>query len=282
MLGRSYSWDDRVPHCHELGKGDLIVLWDSKHALGVSVIENIERARRSKRLLRCPACRRTDVRDRVSKSPRYRCGKCRSEFEEPKTESVTVDSFSADYSPSWTPIHHLNAEDCRALTQAHRSQQSIRPIKPELLRELILNLPRRSVSLLADRSGNIRGGHRQTIVRARLGQAAFRRSLESTFGCTCALTGSAPAKSLHAAHLYRYSDVGEHHEHGGLLVRADLHPLFDSGLITIDPDSGRIKCAAELLAYPALQELHGQLTKVPLAPGHRAWLRLHWQQWNTD
>ena len=39
------------------------------------------------------------------------------------------------------------------------------------------------------------------------------------------------------AHLYLYSDNPEHDLRGGLMLRCDLHALFDRWLITIDPDA---------------------------------------------
>ena len=78
-------------------------------------------------------------------------------------------------------------------------------------------------------------GHRQTLTRVRIGQAAFRKQLLDQFGEVCALTGPCPAEVLEAGHLYSYSKLGRHHKHGGLLLRRDVHALFDRGRLAVDP-----------------------------------------------
>ena len=41
---------------------------------------------------------------------------------------------------------------------------------------------------------------------------------------------------LEAAHIKDYSQSGPHRTNNGLLLRADIHRLFDDGYVTIDPD----------------------------------------------
>lgn len=79
------------------------------------------------------------------------------------------------------------------------------------------------------------GGHRQARVRVRVGQGGFRQRLLATQGPVCAFTGPGPAAALEAAHLYSYAAVGQHHDDGGLLLRRDVHRLFDQGDIAVDP-----------------------------------------------
>ena len=78
------------------------------------------------------------------------------------------------------------------------------------------------------------------------------------YGEACALTGPQPPGALEAAHLYLYSNNAEHDVRGGLLLRCDLHALFDRWLIAIDPDTWSIQIAPELMRYPGLAALDGQ------------------------
>lgn len=84
---------------------------------------------------------------------------------------------------------------------------------------------------------------RQRVLRSviqRRGQPAFRKALIEVYGGRCAITGCSIVDVLEAAHIYPYMD-GETNDVGnGLLLRADLHTLFDLRLISADPDTSRV------------------------------------------
>ncbi len=52
----------------------------------------------------------------------------------------------------------------------------------------------------------------------------------------CAMTGEKTLPVLEAAHIRQYSDGGPHRTSNGLLLRSDLHTLFDKGYMTVTPD----------------------------------------------
>jgi len=84
------------------------------------------------------------------------------------------------------------------------------------------------------------------LTHARLGQGSFRTLVIDAYGRRCALTGESTLPVLEAAHIRPYSDHGPHAISNGLLLRSDFHKLFDTGLITVEPDykirvSGRIR-----------------------------------------
>lgn len=120
----------------------------------------------------------------------------------------------------------------------------------------------------------IQGGHTTRLSKARKGQKAFKKALERLYGSTCAFTGPAPPEALNAAHLYAYADVAQHHERGGLLIRADLHRLFDEGLLTVD-SKDRIVVDKSLRKWSDYWALHGQSLKVRLTDPQRVWLAAH-------
>jgi hypothetical protein len=100
------------------------------------------------------------------------------------------------------------------------------------------------------------------IVR-RQGQPAFRRALVRAYGGRCAITGCDVLQVLEAAHIVPYRGPETNHVTNGLLLRGDLHTLFDLGLISIHPDAKLIVLAQALRAgeYGAL---HGQAIQLPL------------------
>jgi hypothetical protein len=72
--------------------------------------------------------------------------------------------------------------------------------------------------------------------------------------------------------------VGEHHVKGGLLLRRDVHRLFDLGHLAIDPETLTVDVAQSLAAFPAYASLAGKSLATPLTTGHRQWLRDHWEE----
>ena len=72
-------------------------------------------------------------------------------------------------------------------------------------------------------------------IRVRRGQSAFRVALMEAYGGRCAITGCAVEAVLEAAHITPYLGPLANHVSNGLLLRADLHTLFDCGLLAIDP-----------------------------------------------
>lgn len=70
----------------------------------------------------------------------------------------------------------------------------------------------------------------------RIGQGAFRVAVTDAYQRRCAITGEKTLPVLQAAHIKPYASGGEHLVNNGLLLRSDLHTLFDSGYVTIDTD----------------------------------------------
>lgn len=81
-------------------------------------------------------------------------------------------------------------------------------------------------------------GNRYTYsaTKHRIGQGAFRVIITDAYQKRCAITGEKTLPVLQAAHIKPYASGGEHLVTNGLLLRSDLHTLFDEGYITIDCD----------------------------------------------
>lgn len=74
------------------------------------------------------------------------------------------------------------------------------------------------------------------FVRPRLGQGLFSLAVRDAYNGACAVTGEHSAPVLEAAHIKPYARGGEHSVQNGLLLRSDLHRLFDKGYVTVTPD----------------------------------------------
>lgn len=104
--------------------------------------------------------------------------------------------------------------------------------------QLRLAMPRyakRSITPAVAAAAPPRYGEPITIA-PRLGQGSFRIMVTDAYGRRCAATGEKTLPVLDAAHIRPYSEAGEHRVDNGLLLRSDLHTLYDRGYLTVTPD----------------------------------------------
>ena len=74
------------------------------------------------------------------------------------------------------------------------------------------------------------------LIRPRLGQGAFRVSVTEAYKRACAVTQEHSLPALEAAHIRPFAKEGPHEVRNGLLLRADLHRLFEQGYLTVTPN----------------------------------------------
>jgi putative restriction endonuclease len=74
------------------------------------------------------------------------------------------------------------------------------------------------------------------LIRLRLGRGAFRIMVTDNYDRRCAVTGERTLPALDAAHIRPYSDGGDHEARNGLMLRRDIHSLFDVGYVTVTPE----------------------------------------------
>ena len=108
-----------------------------------------------------------------------------------------------------------------------------------------------------------------TLVRPRLGQGAFRILVTDSYQRRCAISGERTLPALDAAHIRPFAEGGVHEASNGILLRRDIHSLFDAGYVTISPDmkfevSPRIREEFENGRH--YYALHGQEVAKPSDP----------------
>jgi putative restriction endonuclease len=74
------------------------------------------------------------------------------------------------------------------------------------------------------------------LVRLRLGQGTFRALITDNYHRRCAVSGEKALPVLDAAHIRPVGSGGQHRLDNGLLLRTDIHRLFDAGYVTVAPD----------------------------------------------
>jgi hypothetical protein len=114
-------------------------------------------------------------------------------------------------------------------------------------------------------------------VAQRQGQPEFRSGLLVAYGHRCAITGCEATEVLEAAHIVPHRGQHTMRIDNGLLLRADIHTLFDLGRIWIDPESRTVRIS-ESLSGTEYAALEGRPLATPTSPSqqpHPEHLRSH-------
>ncbi|KQY30513.1 hypothetical protein ASD42_24915 [Nocardia sp. Root136] len=258
-LGSTYVYDSGVANHLQVRVGDMVILRDSTSVHGVSRIDRIDSEPGIKVRYVCPECKRTGQVPRTTKSPKYLCRHkdCRNKFPEPLRLEVPVTHYVASYGAQWQALDGaLPFRAIEALLDGAQ-QNAVRRCDPQGLRTLLDGLAVPLPKAPTPRSTPPKGGRRQALVQVRNGQGPFRRGLLERYGLRCAITGPCPAAVLQAAHLRAFAKHETHDLDEGLLLRTDLHQLFDAGLMAIDPTTRSVTLAPSLDGYPDYQKLRG-------------------------
>jgi putative restriction endonuclease len=142
-----------------------------------------------------------------------------------------------------------------------------RAVRQALAHDTVADSAKEPLEIEGDRFGS------EYLARSRLGQGAFRVLVIDAYQRRCAVTGEKTLPVLEAAHIRPYASQGPHRVSNGILLRSDLHKLFDVGYVTVTPD-------LNLVVSPRLREEwhngreyyahHGeQLNFMPADPGNR-------------
>ena len=133
----------------------------------------------------------------------------------------------------------------------HTQEASLAGVKPESNTE-------KELAILAEEAADVSQPIREIVMRAiavRRGQPKFRRQLLNLYQGRCAISQYNAESALEAAHIVPFAAEGSHQSENGLLLRADLHTLFDLHYIAINPDQYSVVISSQLGAtrYAAYQ-----------------------------
>jgi hypothetical protein len=113
-------------------------------------------------------------------------------------------------------------------------------------------------------------------IRARRGQQAFRDALRVRYGDGCMITGCRLMDVVEAAHIKPYRGAADNHPANGLLLRADLHTLFDLDIIGIEPGTLLVRVHQEAKSA-GYGEFDGVRLKCSSSPPSTEALELRWE-----
>jgi len=125
----------------------------------------------------------------------------------------------------------------------------------------------------------------EQMVRPRPGQALFRTSMHLAYDQRCCVTGSSVAEALEAAHIDDYRAPDSNNARNGLLLRRDIHALFDAHLIAIEPGSHMVHVAPSARGSGGYAEWHGRKITLPVEKSHHpdpAALKRRWANFTAS
>jgi len=105
----------------------------------------------------------------------------------------------------------------------------------ELLLEKYLHMSDQSDNQLFLEEPELRYNY-SVLSKVRIGQGAFRVLVTESYQRRCSITGEKTLPVLESAHIQSYSKEGPHKVSNGILLRSDIHKLFDTGYITVTKD----------------------------------------------
>jgi|GEM_PF-849227 len=139
--GEAYHYDSFVPNHRNVAVGDSVILRKENEIIGVGTIADISETLDAKIHRRCPKCDSTDIRERLTMKPKWKCGKCSEEFSEPNETVAEVRSFVAsieEFSRLNVPVSVQAVKLCAVSGDGVSSQLSmirLDPIKVQTLFE---------------------------------------------------------------------------------------------------------------------------------------------------
>jgi hypothetical protein len=254
-LSSRYEYDSNVANCKQVKQGDVAILVNKKNILGFAKIADIETAKAQKEIRKCPICKTTNFEPRKNKQPLYRCNKGH-EFEQYVSTIVDVTIYKSSYGDSFIPVRKVMPLTILKpfYSKGYNRNMSIQNVSKTLFEKKfpeVLDALNKTTTVLKpvdamspgdEDAAYIPNNHdeREKIqrqIRARRGQAKFRNGLRYRYGNVCMITGCTMLDIIEAAHINPYKGEKDNDLRNGILLRADIHTLFDLNLIGIEPNS---------------------------------------------
>jgi ribosomal protein L37AE/L43A len=299
-ISKMYCYDSTVQKAGQVMEGDLVLLRDRNQLLGMAKIQSIESFNSEKELFVCPNClRRLKHPKRKKEKPSWLCSICKYEFDEPIKKYKDCVKFTAYFGDTFVATQGaIDVEILKQACQKHNPQHSINSIDLAQIQSILLkNVP--TVAKLINYNNDsqyIKGDEsfeseyiispedRREIVfrqiKERRGQSQFRDLLRQRYGNQCMITGLKLLDVLEAAHISPYRGTDDNHPDNGLLLRADLHTLFDLNLLGINPESLEVKFHPKVLKT-GYQKLEGRKLICSQYKPSQSALQYRWKEFLT-
>lgn len=178
---------------------------------------------------------------------------------EPKWGEVQA-QVSVKQGPNWAP-RYTSADDEAVVASyfsPNVSGSSLEDQMKGLLEDAGIDIPETDLEGMTDDQRTLA----KKLVKLREGQQKFRADLIKAYGA-CAVTGTSVPRALDAAHISDYLGKQTQVVSNGILLRSDLHRLFDSKQVTVTAEDGYVFLVSPDLADSPYAALDGQAIQVP-------------------
>lgn len=120
------------------GKVILSCSGTGKVSLGASVIEEVVRGTTTATLTRCPACGKTTIESKISRSTVWRCRACKEPAAQPVLHDVLVPRYESVHASRWVGLSgQFTAKGLGRMSHTARSRLTISPMDPEAVATLL-------------------------------------------------------------------------------------------------------------------------------------------------
>ncbi|MFH6946005.1 HNH endonuclease [Flavobacterium sp. FlaQc-50] len=298
-----YVYDNSVPNHKQIKTGDIVAIVNKKEVLGLAKISRIILNDSTKDRRRCPICGNTNYEERKTKLPKFRCNQGH-EFEEPISEIVNVVRYQAFYGSTFIiPKEKVQVSKLRPyFDKKYNRNMSMQSLSESFFEDYFkteieqlkteLSYPNAEDSenylseILSDdyfpRENDERVKVYKSIIQRR-GQKKFRDEVREMYDNKCVITGCEILDILEAAHINPYKGEKDNHATNGLLLRADIHTLFDLDLIGIEPTELKVYLSKTIKkdGYQVLENKSLQLILKHKRPSKEA-LNLRWEKFSKN
>lgn len=229
----------------------------------------------------------TTILIKIAGEDRYYRGKLRDMKRTEEVDRASLLAEAAHRPATWRAVDQFGDADFKTVLYVEELKQVPRPVgiakenapqHPHYVAEAILN------DFLADELEQARAeqeeqaafnplgieDERKRILAAivvRQGRRKFREELLAAYQDTCAVTGCDVVEALEAAHIVPYLGPKTDEVCNGLLLRGDIHTLFDLYLITPNPSDYRLLVSKRLKGR-CYESLSGHLIRLPADRAH--------------
>lgn len=262
----TYETDDRSKK--NIAANDLLFLRDQKRLLAVAQVESVALTRHEQVVPRCPVCAIAKIEKRKRRDVPYRCfhgHQFAAPVEERSSAIVHTASFShacvriaatiepAELRPfELTTSRHvkLKLADMVGLSSyVVRRDHTVAPILKNWLKARTVRLEPHSAETPASHPLTAVDEQERPFeaIRMRRGLTSFRDKLISRYGARCMISGCTVLALLEACHVSRYQGPEDNHPANGILLRSDLHTLFDLDLIGLNPADMEVTIHTDLI-----------------------------------
>lgn len=250
-----YSFGDHTPHHRHVSVHDIFFIRSQTQLLAIGRVQRIESGSAEKSVQRCPTCGTGQLGFRSTRTNSYRC-LYGHEFSQPVSSTRSGMEYKAFFGLDYIEISaRIEAAELRPFELTNSRQLSLRPCDVDGLMRYVLRRDRNAAATLkdwlaartltlADDDADVaeptdvldEREHRYLGIRLRRGRKIFRDELMRRYGARCMISGCTTAALIEAAYIQPESVPKFNNPTNGLLLRCDLHTLFDLNLLGVDPD----------------------------------------------